>query len=152
MLVQAVRSREKLDIMQQGIGIPGLIENLKTLQTKCLFNMVWNQGKYSSLIRSSLFVFCFCCLLHFLVWLSKMSGCFHYFSLILQNDIRPYKVDEMTFIVPYWVIVIYHSHLSYNNLQQTVINLGNFEWPDSGSYCCFFSLFFLCFTACVQAL
>ena len=25
-----------------------------------------------------------------------MSGCFHYFSLILQNDIRPNKVDEMT--------------------------------------------------------
>ena len=35
MLAQAVRSWEKLDIMQQGIGIPGLIENLKTLQTTC---------------------------------------------------------------------------------------------------------------------
>ena len=38
-----------LILCSRELGIPGLIENLKTLQTKCLFNMVWNQGKYSSL-------------------------------------------------------------------------------------------------------
>ena len=58
-------------------------------------------GKYSSLIRPSLFVLMSKYWLFFAFWglTLEISGCFHYLSLILQNDIRPYKVDEMTYIL-----------------------------------------------------
>ena len=62
-----------LILCSRELGIPGLIENLKTLQTKCWFNMVWNQGKYSSLIRP-IYVLC------------QNIGClFAFLGLTLQN-------------------------------------------------------------------
>ena len=101
MLTQAVRSWEKLDIMQQGIGNPWSHWKFKNFADKMLVQHGLKSGKYSSLIRPSLFVLMSKYWLFFAFWglTLEISGCFHYLSLILQNDIRPYKVDEMTYIL-----------------------------------------------------